>query len=163
VAHGSGFLAVFVARILIGDASYPGRRDVERFHTSLASLAEVVVFIALGLTVHKVNLEPVWTDAILIALALAFVARPFGIAPFLAPLNLRRGERIFVMWSGLKGAVPILLAAFALQEGVPGSERIYGIVFVVVAFSVIFQGGTVPFAARRLRVPMRLVHRGAEE
>jgi len=160
VAHGSGFLAVFVAGILIGDADYPRRRDVERFQTSLASLAEVVVFIALGLTVNNVNLEPVWKDAILIALVLAFLARPLGIAPFLAPLHLRRGERVFVMWSGLKGAVPILLASFALLEHVAGAERIYGIVFVVVAFSVIVQGGTVPFAARRLGVPMRLVHGG---
>ncbi len=160
VAHGSGFLAVFVAGIAIGDAHYPRRRDVERFHTSLASLAEVVVFIAFGLTVNKVNLEPVWKDAILIALVLAFLARPFGIAPLLVPLNLRRGERVFVMWSGLKGAVPILLASFALLERVPGSDRIYGIVFVVVAFSVIFQGSTVPFAARKLGIPMRLVDRG---
>ena len=160
VAHGSGFLAVFVAGIVIGDADYPRRRDVERFHTSLASLAEVVVFIALGLTVNKVNLAPVWKDAILIALVLAFLARPLGIAPFLAPLHLRRGERVFVMWSGLKGAVPILLASFTLLDHVPGAARIYGIVFVVVAFSVIVQGGTVPFAARRLGVPMRLVHGG---
>jgi cell volume regulation protein A len=158
VAHGSGFLAVFVAGIVVGDADYPRRRDVERFHTSLASLAEVVVFIALGLTVNKVDLGPVWKDAILIALVLAFLARPLGIAPFLAPLHLRPGERVFVMWSGLKGAVPILLASFALLDHVAGSERIYGIVFVVVAFSVIVQGGTVPFAARRLGVPMRLVY-----
>jgi cell volume regulation protein A len=163
VAHGSGFLAVFVAGILIGDAQYPGRRDVERFHTSLASLAEVVVFVGLGLTVHKVNLEPVWKDALLISLVLAFLARPIGIAALLAPLRLRAGERVFVMWGGLKGAVPILLAAFALLEHVPGSERIYGIVFVVVAFSVIVQGGTVPLLARRLKIPMRLVHRGESE
>ena len=162
VAHGSGFLAVFVAGVLIGDADYPRRDDVVRFHTSLASLAEVVVFIGLGLTVHKVNLQPVWQDAILIALVLAFLARPLGIVAFLAPLHLRPGERIFVMWSGLKGAVPILLAAFALLEHVPGSQRIYGIVFVVVAFSVIVQGGSVPFAARRLGVPMRLAYREAD-
>jgi cell volume regulation protein A len=162
VAHGSGFLAVFVAGILIGDAEYPQRQNVERFHTSLASLAEVVVFVGLGLTVHEVDLSPVWQDGILIALVLAFLARPIGIAPFLAPLHLRRGERIFVMWSGLKGAVPILLAAFALLQHVGGSERIYGIVFVVVAFSVIVQGGSVPFAAQRLGVPMRVVHRGGE-
>jgi potassium/hydrogen antiporter len=160
VAHGSGFLAVFVAGILVGDAHYPGRDDVERFHTSLASLAEIVVFVGLGLTVHKVNLEPAWGDALLIALILAFLARPLGVGPFLAPLRLRHGERVFVMWSGLKGAVPILLAAFALIEGVPGADRIYGIVFVVVAFSVIVQGGSVPFVAKRLGVPMRIVHRG---
>jgi potassium/hydrogen antiporter len=162
VAHGSGFLAVFVAGIVIGDAEYSGRADVERFHTTLASLAEVVVFVALGLSVHQVNLAPVWKDGLLIALILAFLARPLGIAPFLPPLRLRHGERVFVMWSGLKGAVPILLAAFALLQEVSGSERIYGIVFVVVAFSVIVQGGSVPFVAKRLGIPMRLVHRGAE-
>jgi potassium/hydrogen antiporter len=160
VAHGSGFLAVFVAGLLIGNADYPGRGDVERFHTSLASLAEVVVFVGLGVTVHEVNLQPVWTDGLLIALILAFLARPLGIAAFLVPLRLRPGERVFLMWSGLKGAVPILLAAFALLENAPGSHRIYGIVFVVVAFSVIVQGGSVPFVARRFGVPMRLVHRG---
>src|SRR5262249_21309683 len=111
-------------------------------------------------TVHQVNLAPVWTDGLLIALIVAFLARPLGIAAFLVPLRLRLGERVFLMWSGLKGAVPILLAAFALLEDAPGSRRIYGIVFVVVAFSVIVQGGSVPFVARRLGVPMRLVHRG---
>jgi len=67
---------------------------------------------------------------------------------------MRRGERLFVMWSGLKGAVPILLAAFALLEHVDGAERIYGIVFVLVTFSVFVQGATIPFVAARLGIPM---------
>src|SRR4029450_11530215 len=142
------------------DPPYRGGDEAHRFPPSLASLAEIVVFVGLGLTVHKVDLEPAWGDALLIALILAFLARPLGIGLLLAPLRLRHGERVFVMWSGLKGAVPILLAAFALIEGVPGAHRIYGIVFVVVAFSVIVQGGSVPFVAKRLGIPMRVVYRG---
>jgi cell volume regulation protein A len=157
VAHGSGFLAVFVAGILLGDADYPHRREVIRFHRSLASLAEVAVFVAFGLTISNVSLGSVWTDAIFLSLILAFVARPLATMPLLSAARLRRGERLFITWSGLKGAVPILLAAFALLRHVGGAERIFGIVFVVVIFSVVFQGVTMPFVARRLKVPMRLV------
>ena len=157
VAHGSGFLAVFVAGILIGDADYRHRREVISFHKSLASLAEVAVFVALGLTINNVSLGDVWVDAVLLAVILAFVARPAGVWPLLLPSRLKRGERLFIMWSGLKGAVPILLAAFALLQHVDGADRIYGIVFVVVLLSVVFQGSTIPYVARRLGVPMRLV------
>jgi len=157
VAHGSGFLAVFVAGILVGGVELPLKRDVERFHTSLASLAEIVVFVALGLTVNNVSLgdSTVWLDALLLSALLAFVARPLVVAPLLWPAKLRRGERLFVMWSGLNGAVPILLAAFALLEHVDGAERIYGIVFVLVTFSVLVQGATIPYVAGRLGIPMR--------
>jgi len=156
VAHGSGFLAVFVAGILVGNVDLPEKRDVERFHTSLASLAEIVVFVALGLTVNNVSLgdRSVWLDALLLSALLAFVARPLVVAPLLWPARLRLGERVFVMWSGLKGAVPILLAAFALLEHVDSADRIYGIVFVLVTFSVLVQGATIPFVARLLRIPM---------
>jgi cell volume regulation protein A len=162
VAHGSGFLAVFVAGILVGDADYPEKRAVIRFHTSLASLAEIVVFVALGLTVNAVPISPrsVWFDALLLSLLLAFVVRPLVVGPLLLPTRLRAGERLFVMWSGLKGAVPILLAAFALLRHVEGAGRIYGIVFVVVAFSVLVQGASIPFVARRLRIPMSAVGGG---
>jgi len=157
VAHGSGFLAVFVAGILIGDADYPHRRDVVGFHKSLASLAEVVAFVALGLTINNVSVGSVWLDATLLALILAFVARPAAVWPLLLPSRLRHGERLFIMWSGLKGAVPILLAAFALLQHADGADRIYGIVFVVVLLSVVFQGSSIPYVARRLRVPMRMI------
>ena len=116
VAHGSGFLAVFVAGLLVGDARAPYKGEIERFHTSLASLAEIVVFVALGLTIDLGSLDGrlVWLDGLLLALILAFVARPLACGPLLLPARLRRGERLFVIWGGLKGAVPILLAAFAV-------------------------------------------------
>ena len=159
VAHGSGFLAVLVAGILIGDARAPYKGEIESFHTSLASLAEMVVFVALGLTVNLGALgeSSLWADGLILAAILAFAARPLATGPLLAVIRLRWGERAFIAWGGLKGAVPILLAAFAILGEVEGAERIYGIVFVVVAFSVIFQGASLPFVAARLNVPMRLV------
>jgi cell volume regulation protein A len=157
LAHGSGFLAVFVAGLLVGDVRAPYKGEIERFHKSLASLAEMVVFAALGLTIHLGGLpfKRVWIDGLLLALVLAFLVRPAATALLLTPIRLRRGERLFVMWGGLKGAVPILLATFALLAGVEQDERIYGIVFVVVLFSVVVQGTSIPQAARALGIPMR--------
>ena len=156
VAHGSGFLAVFMAGILVGDARFPGKRAVARFHTSLASLAEIIVFVALGLTVHlgSVFHGGVWWQGVVLALAGALLIRPLAAAPVLAPVGLTRGERLFVTWAGLKGAVPILLASFALLGHVDHADRIYLIVFVVVAVSVTLQAATIPFVAGRLGVPM---------
>jgi cell volume regulation protein A len=156
VAHGSGFLAVYVAGILVGDSAIPAKRTIERFNTSLASLAEIVVFVALGLTIDLTELgaNHRWLDGLVLALVLAVVARPVAVGPLLIPAKLSRGERLFVMWSGLKGAVPILLASFAVLGGVEDANRIYGIVFVVVAFSVVLQGATIPYVAARLGIPM---------
>jgi cell volume regulation protein A len=156
-AHGSGFLAVFVAGVALGDADVPLRESIERFHTSLASLAEVVVFVALGLTV---DLRDILTstrllEGLALALILALIVRPLTVGMLLLPVRMRRNERLFVIWSGLRGAVPILLAAFALLAAVEDAQRVYDIVFVVVAFSVIVQGSSIPFAARRLGIPMR--------
>jgi cell volume regulation protein A len=158
VAHGSGFFAVFVAGLFVGAADVPHRVQIERFQTSLASVAEVVVFVGLGLTVELGSLDGrlVWLDGILLAALLAFVARPVVVGPLLLPVRLRAGERLFVAWGGLKGAVPILLAAFAVIAGVTDAERIYGLVFVIVLFSVIVQGTSMPFVAPRLGVPMRV-------
>jgi cell volume regulation protein A len=159
VLHGSGFLAVFVAGIVIGDARAPYKGEIERFHTSLASLAEIVVFVVLGLTIDITNVfsSDAWWQGLTLAALLAVVARPVVVEPLLRVSRLRRRERLFVMWGGLKGAVPILLGAFAILGGVDGAGRIYDIVFVVVLFSVVVQGSSLPFVARRLRIPMRTI------
>jgi potassium/hydrogen antiporter len=157
IAQGSGFLAVFVAGILIGDARAPFKAEIERFHGSLASLAEIAVFVALGITLDLTDIvtsSTLW-EGIALGLVLAFVARPLAIAPLLRRQRLRRGERLFVMWGGLKGAVPILLGALAVLSSVDDARRIYELIFVVVAFSVLVQGSTIPWAARRLGVRMR--------
>jgi cell volume regulation protein A len=155
--HGSGFLAVFVAGVALGDADVPLRESIERFHTSLASLAEVVVFVALGLTVDLTDIlsSTRLLEGLALAMILALIVRPLTVGVLLLPIRMRPKERLFVIWSGLRGAVPILLAAFALLAAVEDAQRVYDIVFVVVAFSVIVQGTSIPFAARRLGIPMR--------
>ncbi len=159
LAHGSGFLAVFVAGILVGEERAPYKREIEHFHSALASLGEIVAFVALGLTVDLAVLthEDVWVPGLLIALVLALVVRPLALEPLLVRSGLNRREKSFVMFAGLKGAVPILLGSLVVAEGVAHSARLYGIVIVVVVLSVVVQGGLVPTAARILRVPMRLV------
>ena len=149
VAHGSGFLAVFVAGILAGDARAPYKGEIERFHAALASLAEIVAFIVLGLTVglHTLPDGGAWGVGLTLAVLLTFVVRPLLVGLLLLPVRLAWGERLFVLWAGLKGAVPILLGTFLLTAGVPDATRLYAVIFVVVAFSVIVQGGLVPAVA----------------
>jgi cell volume regulation protein A len=159
VLHGSGFLAVFVAGIALGDARAPYKREIERFHSSLASLAEIVAFVLLGLTIRLQELPKHNTLYIGLALAvlLAFVVRPVVVGLLLLPVRLSWPERLLVMWAGLKGAVPILLGAFILSAHAPHADLLYQIIFVVVAFSVIVQGGLLPVVAHRLGVPLKAV------
>jgi potassium/hydrogen antiporter len=159
VAHGSGFLAVFVAGILVGDARAPYKGEIERFHAALASLAEIVAFVALGLTVglHTLPDSGAWGIGLALALLLTFVVRPLLVGVLLLPVRLAWGERLFVVWAGLKGVVPILLGTFLLTASVPDATRLYAVIFVVVAFSVVVQGSLVPAVAVRLGVPMRTV------
>lgn len=159
VAHGSGFLAVFVAGIVLGDERAPFKREVERFHSALASLGEIVAFVVLGLTVNLGDLirTTVWVPGLVLGASLALVIRPLLVGLCLVPAKLHRNEQAFVLFAGLKGAVPILLGSLLLAANVPGAHRLYGIVIVVVAFSVLVQGSLVPTVARALHLPMRIV------
>ena len=159
VAHGSGFLAVFIAGVLVGDIAAPFKREIERFHSSLASLAEIVVFIVLGLTVSVRDLfsSNIWVIGLVLAVLLVFVVRPLLVGPLLLATRLRRGERVFVLWAGMKGAVPILLGTYLLAQSSAQASRVYGVIVVVVAFSVLVQGTLVPTVARWCGVVMERV------
>jgi cell volume regulation protein A len=155
LAGGSGFLAVFVAGLLLADATVPYRADVERFVAGLANLSEVAVFLALGLTIHVSGIATEdWLGGLALTLVLAVAIRPAVVALTLLRSRLSSREKSFVAFAGLKGAVPILLAAFATLGAVPDAARIYDLVFVVVLGSVAVQGSMVPFVAERLRIPM---------
>jgi cell volume regulation protein A len=156
VAHGSGFLAVFVAGILVGDAHFKARPAVRSFNSALSDLGELAAFVALGLTIDLAAIadQGLWWRGLVLAALLAFVIRPIVVGPLLAAMSLTWGERGFIVWSGLKGAVPILLASLAVVGGTDYAAELYGIVFVVVLLSVIVQGTLVPTVAARFGVPM---------
>jgi cell volume regulation protein A len=158
VLHGSGFLAVFVAGLLLGDAETKVGHDVRDFHAELAGLAEVVVFVSLGLTVHlaALGVEGV-TDGLLLTAVVLVCARLPAAMLLLAPLRIPPGERLYLAWAGLRGAVPILLASLALIGHLPDARRLYGLVFVVVATSVLVQGVTMPRLMERLQVGQKSV------
>jgi cell volume regulation protein A len=159
LAHGSGFLTVFIAGIVLGDARAPYKREIERFQSALASLAEIVAFVVLGLTVNLTELtrSDVWVPGLILGAGLAFVIRPLFVGLCLIPARLQPNERNFVLFAGLKGAVPILLGQLLRQTHLPDAERLYGIVVVVVMFSVVVQGGLTPAVARLMHLPMRTV------
>lgn len=159
LAQGSGFLAVFVAGIVIGDVRAPYKREIERFHSALAGVAEIVVFVVLGLTVHLSTLiDPkVWVTGVVLALVLTLIIRPALVGLCLIPARLTRNENLFVLFAGLKGAVPILLAEMLRKADVPYAEQLYAIIVVVVIFSVLVQASLTPGAARLLRLPMHII------
>jgi cell volume regulation protein A len=159
IAHGSGFLAVFVAGIMLGDARAPYKGDIRRLHASLASLSEIVAFAVLGLTVSLARLfsSSAWWIGLGLAALLGLVVRPALVGPLLLRTRLNRGERTFVLWSGLKGAVPILLGTFVFVADPGNATLIYNVIFVVVLFSVVVQGGLVPWVAKKCRIPMRTI------
>jgi potassium/hydrogen antiporter len=159
VAQGSGFLAVLVAGILIGDEPAPYKREIERFHSSLASLAEIVAFVMLGLTMRLSQLGSgsAWTAGLALAALLTFVIRPVLAGVVSLPVRLTVRERAFFLWTGLRGAVPILLGMAIVESGTPGAARAYQVIFVIVGFSVTVQGGLVPALAQWLRIPLRSI------
>ncbi len=157
VAHGSGFLAVFLAGIVIGDEGAPHKEAIASFHSVLASLAEIVAFVVLGLTVDVdvLRRSNVLVPGLVLAVVAAFVVRPLAIAVFLRAARLRANEIAFVVFAGLKGAVPLLLGEMMLASGIHDAQRWYGIVAIVVVFSVLVQGSLTPTAATVLKIPMR--------
>jgi len=159
VAHGSGFLAVFVAGIILGDQRAPYNWEIERFHRALASLGEIVAFAALGLTVDLAVLarHDVWLPGLLYGLVLAVIIRPVLIGLCLLPARLPRNDTAFILFAGLKGAVPILLGGSMITAEIADSRRLYGIVIIAVVFSVVVQGSLTEPVARALRLRVQYV------
>jgi potassium/hydrogen antiporter len=149
VAHGSGLLAVYLTALALGSAHIPARRTVVAFHEGLGWVAQISLFIMLGLLVFPDRLDEVALDGLALSAALILVARPVAafLATAFAPLNLK--ERLMLGWAGLRGATPIWLATFPVVAGVGTGPELFAIVFFVVLSSTLVQGASFePLAAR---------------
>jgi cell volume regulation protein A len=155
VAGGSGFLAVYVVGLWVGNAATPLRRYLVSFHAGLAFLAQVGLFIVLGLFVFPRQLGPVILPGLGVVAVLLFVARPVAVWVSTAFEGFDLRERAFLGWAGLRGAVPIVLATYPLAAGLPESATIFNAVFFVVLASALIQGPTLEPLARALRLTGR--------
>jgi cell volume regulation protein A len=150
LAHGSGFLAVFVAGIVLDEAAPPTNSVLARIQLNLPRLGELVAFVMLGITIdlHTLPTAHAWLIGLGVFGLLTFVMRPLVCLPLIAVLSRR--ETAFVAWAGLKGAVPMLLGVLAVSGGVPDAPKLLAMVFVVVVASIVVQGGALPWVAGKL-------------
>jgi cell volume regulation protein A len=148
--NGSGFLAVYIAGLLLASGPLPYRAGVKRVHDAMAWLAQIVMFLMLGLLVFPAKLLPTAGVGLALALFLAFVARPLAVLICLAPFRFNWPERLFISWAGLRGAVPIILATFPGLSGVAGGDQLFHLVFFAVLVNSFVPGATISFVARRL-------------
>ncbi len=149
---GNGFLAVYLAGLVMGNGAFVHRRSLTRFHDGIAWLMQIVMFLVLGLQVFPSQLPAIATIGFLTAIFLVMVARPVSIFIALLPFRFSLPEKLLVSWVGLRGAAPIVLATFPLLAGLEKSNLLFNLVFFVVLLSVLLQGSSIPFVARLLKL-----------
>jgi len=152
VAGGSPFLAVYVAGLWLGNATLPHHRATAGFAEGLAWLAQIGLFILLGLLASPGRLLEAAVPALVVGGALTLVARPVSVLVCASPFRVPWREQVFMSWAGLRGAVPIVLATIPMTRGLPAANRIFDVVFLLVVGFTLVQGPTLPALARRLGV-----------
>ncbi|MGR6970971.1 potassium/proton antiporter [Streptomyces cynarae] len=152
LAHGSGFLAVYLASMMLGNAKLPHWPATRGFAEGLGWIAQIGMFVLLGLLVTPHELADDVLPALVIGMVLTMIARPLSVVMSLVPFRLPWQEQTLMSWAGLRGAVPIILATIPMVNGVAGSRRIFNIVFVLVVVYTLVQGPTLPWLARKLRL-----------
>ncbi|MGQ0528831.1 MAG: potassium/proton antiporter [Panacagrimonas sp.] len=148
--HGSGFLAAYLAGVIVGNRRTRAFAGIRRFHDGVAWMAQIGMFVGLGLLVTPTELLPIADEGLLIALVLIVLARPVAVTVSLLPFRLPLREQIYMSWVGLRGSVPIVLATFPLLAGVGNASLFFNIAFFIVLVSLVVQGWTLAPAARLL-------------
>jgi cell volume regulation protein A len=149
---GSGFLAVYLTGIAVGNKEFVQKKSLIRFFDGLAWLGQISMFLTLGLLVFPSHLLPIAGIGIVLSVILMFVARPIAVFVSLAFAKMSVKEKAFVSWVGLRGAVPIILATFPLLAGVKYADLIFSIVFFIVLTSALLQGWSLTNVARQLKL-----------
>lgn len=150
VAYGNGFLAVYVAGIVIGNGEFVHKRSLLRFHNGVGWLMQIVMFLVLGLLVFPKQLLPIAPQGLLLAAFLTFVARPVAVFAGMAFAKASIRQRLLISWVGLRGSVPIILATFPMMAKLPVAELYFNLVFFIVLTSVLVQGTSIPTVTRWL-------------
>jgi potassium/hydrogen antiporter len=150
--HTSGFVAVYLCGLVLGNVAVPHRAASIGFAEGMATLAQIGLFVLLGLLVSPSRLAGAVGPALLVGGILLLVARPLSVAASLVGFRMPWRQQLFVSWAGLRGAVPIVLATFPLTAQVPGATFIFDTVFVLVVVFTVVQGGSLPWVTRRLGI-----------
>lgn len=152
ILGGSGFLAVYIAGIILGNAEMLHKASITRFLDGLSWIAHILVFLTLGLLSFPSKVIPVWKEGLLLAFFMMFLARPLAVLLAIPFRGYNAKERVFISWVGLRGAAPIILATYPWSVHFPQAEYIFNLVFFVVISSVIMQGISIPWLARKLGI-----------
>ncbi len=152
LARASGFLAVYVSALILGNARLPHGPAIRGFAEGVAWLAQIGLFVMLGLLASPARLPEQIIPAVIAGSVLVLAARPAAVLASTLPLRVPWRQQAFMSWAGLRGAVPIVLATIPMNAKVPGATRLFDIVFIVVVINTAVQGTTLPWAARRLKV-----------
>lgn len=160
---GNGYLAVYIAGVVVGNTRLAFRKEVDTFMNGLTWLFQIIMFLSLGLLVNPHEMLDVVVVALLIAVFMILVARPLSVFTCLLPFrSMSNRARFFVSWVGLRGAVPIIFATYPVVAEIPGSHQIFNIVFFITLLSLIFQGMTISVGARMLHLDLPQEKEGNE-
>ena len=160
---GNGYLAVYIAGVVVGNTRLAFRKEVDTFMNGLTWLFQIIMFLSLGLLVNPHEMLDVVVVALLIAVFMILVARPLSVLTCLLPFrSMSNRARFFVSWVGLRGAVPIIFATYPVVAEIPGSHQIFNIVFFITLLSLIFQGMTISMGARMLHLDLPQEKEGNE-